>query len=155
MSLYCERPIIFPLSNPNEKAEATPNDLLAWTQGRAIVATGSPFPYTDYAGRTRVISQCNNAYIFPAMGLAVLAANIKYIHSELFEAAALALAKIAHQQVDSSDEAPLLPRLTEIRDVSFLIAKAIIAKAIDLNLSNLNPKKINTALKKIFWTPTY
>lgn len=151
MSMYCSQPIIFPLSNPNEKAEATPKDLLNWTQGRAIVATGSPFPYTDYAGHTRMISQCNNAYIFPAMGLAVLAAKIKLIRNELFEAAALELAKIANHQ----HAATLLPKLTEIREVSILIAKAIMNKAIELKLSNLNRNKINAALKKVFWTPTY
>ncbi len=75
MASYCPRPIIFPLSNPTSKAEATPSDLLQWTAGKAIIATGSPFDDVTYQGNTYRISQSNNAFIFPGIGLGVISAR--------------------------------------------------------------------------------
>jgi malate dehydrogenase (oxaloacetate-decarboxylating) len=153
MALYNRNPIIFPLSNPNDKAEATPEDILEWTQGRAIIATGSPFPYTEYRGEARIIAQCNNSYIFPAMGLAILAAKIQRVDNCLFEAAALELAKIS-TNYQTTPNSSLLPPLTKIREVSQAIAKAVILKAYETGLASgkKDPEKI---IKPHFWHPTY
>ena len=93
MTRKCERPIILPLSNPTSKAEAVPEDLVHWTNGRGLIATGSPFPDVTYNGRKIRISQCNNVFIFPAIGLAVSATHARRVTDEMFLAAARALAK--------------------------------------------------------------
>ena len=96
MALHTEVPVIFPLSNPTSRAEARPADIIEWTQGRAIVATGSPFGPVVRDGDTHVISQCNNSYVFPAIGLAVLAVKAKRVTERRFMAAALALKDASH-----------------------------------------------------------
>src|SRR6202022_2635386 len=92
MARKVQRPIIFPLSNPTSKSEAKPDDLIQWTEGRALVATGSPFPSVHYAGKTIPIAQCNNVFIFPAMGLAVVASRARRVTDAMMLAAARALA---------------------------------------------------------------
>ncbi len=126
MALYCQNPIIFPLSNPSSHVEASPNHLLNWTKGRAIVATGSPFDSVYVNGRTIKITQCNNAYIFPGLGLGVIAAKAKIITDNMFMASALALSELKKDNSDGS----LLPNLTSIRQVSKHIAKAVILSGI-------------------------
>jgi len=108
MARKCPRPIILPLSNPTSKSEAVPEDLLRWTDGRALIATGSPFPDVNYQGRTIRVAQCNNVYIFPAMGLALLATETRRVTDSMFLAAAHALAAQSPAVADPS--APLLPR---------------------------------------------
>jgi len=151
MASYSEHPIIMPLSNPNEKCEAIPNDLLNWSKGRAIIATGSPFPDTEFEGKLFPIAQCNNSYIFPAMGLAVIAGKIKRVKTSLFIAAALKLAEISSQDQDANS--PVLPEMHHMRAVSKEIAEAILIQAIKDGLSGITD--IKKALDENFWVPKY
>lgn len=155
MASYCQSPIIFPLSNPNEKCEATPQEILAWSNGNAIIASGSPFPNTTYQNQVYPIAQCNNSYIFPAMGLAIIAGKIKRVLPSMFIKAALELAKIANE--NKNPNSPLLPELENIHEVSRKIAKAVIYQAIEDKQSILKPKEnvINKAIKDTFWVPNY
>jgi malate dehydrogenase (oxaloacetate-decarboxylating) len=134
MASKVARPIIFPLSNPTEKSEARPEDLLRWTEGRALVATGSPYAPVKIGGRTIPVSQCNNVYIFPAVGLAVIAsrpfadaAGTRRITDGMMIAAARALAEQSPALKDAS--ASLLPPLTDIRNVAVEIAYAVAVEA--------------------------
>ena len=127
MARKTSRPIILPLSNPTEKSEATPEDLLRWTEGRALIATGSPFAPVNFGGRTIPIAQCNNVYIFPAIGLAVVAAKATRITDAMLLAAARELGR--HSPAIADATAPLLPRLENIREVVAEIAFAIARQA--------------------------
>ena len=134
MASKVDRPIIFPLSNPTEHSEAHPADLFRWTNGRALVATGSPFPPVQFEGRNISISQCNNVYIFPAIGLAVVAsrpswaaAGAQRITDAMMIAAARTLAEHSPALKDSS--APLLPALKDLRGLAVEIAFAVAQEA--------------------------
>jgi malate dehydrogenase (oxaloacetate-decarboxylating) len=111
-----ERPIVFPLSNPTSCAEAAPQDVMTWTEGRAVVGTGSPFPPVTFGGRTCAIAQTNNAYVFPGMGLGVLAVKAGRVSDRMFAAAAKALAEISPALSDPS--ASLLPPVSALRSVA-------------------------------------
>jgi malate dehydrogenase (oxaloacetate-decarboxylating) len=123
MARKVQRPIIFPLSNPTDKSEAKPDDLIRWTDGRALVATGSPFAPVSYSGRTIPIAQCNNVFIFPAMGLGVVASGATRVTDNMMLAAARALGANSPALKDSS--ASLLPPLKDIRRVAAEIAAAV------------------------------
>ncbi len=127
MAADADRPIIFPLSNPTSRAEAIPADLIAWTDGRALVATGSPFEDVTHGGRRFPIAQCNNSYIFPGLGLGILASGSRRVSDAMFMAAARALAECSPASRDPA--APLLPPLAESRQVSRAIALAVAAAA--------------------------
>uniref|UniRef100_UPI002354749A NAD-dependent malic enzyme n=1 Tax=Methylophaga thiooxydans TaxID=392484 RepID=UPI002354749A len=109
MHAHCHHPIIFPLSNPSKQVEALPQDLIEWTQGQALIATGSPFKPVQFNGQEYVISQCNNSYIFPGIGLAVVAAGITRVTNEMMMVASEVLA--AHSPLLNSEEGALLPPL--------------------------------------------
>jgi malate dehydrogenase (oxaloacetate-decarboxylating) len=127
MARKTPRPIIFPLSNPTSKAEAVPADLLRWTQGRALVATGSPFAPVADGGRAVTIAQCNNVYIFPAIGLALSACKATRVTDGMLLAAARALGEKSPALVDRN--APLLPPLRDLRHVARHIALAVSKQA--------------------------
>jgi len=127
MAAHTDRPIIFPLSNPTSRAEATPADLLVWTDGRALIATGSPFEPVQHDGLTYHIAQCNNSYIFPAIGLAVRATHARRVTDEMFMVAAAALRDQSPAGADRG--ASLLPPLKEIREVSRHIARMVATEA--------------------------
>jgi len=127
MARQVERPAIFPLSNPTSRSEATPADLIAWTDGRALVATGSPFPDVPHGGRTFRIAQCNNVYIFPGVGLGVIAARARRVSDTMFLAAARALGDASPARADRN--AALFPPLEEITQISRRIALATAAQA--------------------------
>lgn len=153
MGSNVERPIIFPLSNPTSKSEAIPADLIRWTDGRAIVATGSPFTPVEFNGRSYLIAQCNNSYIFPGMGLGVLASGARRVNDEMFLAAAKTLAELAPARTDPNG--PLLPPLTEIRTVSKAIAVAVARTAVSLGLAPESPEAIHEAVERRMWFPAY
>jgi malate dehydrogenase (oxaloacetate-decarboxylating) len=154
MARKVERPIIFPLSNPTTKSEAKADDLIRWTDGRALVATGSPFAPVSYGGRTITIAQCNNVFIFPAMGLGVVASGARRVTDAMMLAAARALAGNSPALKDSS--ASLLPPLTDIRRVAVQIA---IAVGIEAQKEGLAPKTTEDELRQRVtaaqWTPAY
>jgi malate dehydrogenase (oxaloacetate-decarboxylating) len=154
MARKVERPIIFPLSNPTDKSEATADDLIRWTDGRALVATGSPFAPVNYRGRTIPIAQCNNVYIFPAMGLGIVASGARRVTDAMMLAAARALAGNSPALKDSS--ASLLPPLTDIRRVAAQIAVAV---GIEAQKDGLAPKLAEDELRQRVtaaqWTPAY
>ena len=113
MARKVERPVIFPLSNPTARSEASPEDLIRWTDGRALVATGSPYPPVQYEGRTIPIAQCNNVFIFPAVGLGVVASGARRVTDGMMLAAARALGEHSPARKDPSGS--LLPALRDVR----------------------------------------
>ncbi|WP_133128400.1 NAD-dependent malic enzyme [Legionella nagasakiensis] len=154
MANYCQRPIIFPLSNPTSRAEATPHDLLYWTDGKALVATGSPFDAVNINGREINIAQCNNSYIFPGVGLAVVAGKAKRVTNRMMMAAAMALSELAPAM--QTGEGRLLPELSTIRNVSCHIAKAVIQCAIqEGHVDKLSEHEIDKKIKETMWYPEY
>ena len=133
MARQVDRPIIFPLSNPTSRIEAQPADLITWTEGQALVATGSPFDPVTYKGQSFEFAQCNNAYIFPGMGLGIVATKARRVSDDMFMAAseALSAAAPAVQGTGSS----LLPKLGEIRAVGLKIATAVAKQAVSEGLT--------------------
>ncbi len=127
MASHVERPIIFPLSNPTSRSEATPESLVEWTDGRALMGTGSPFPPVEYKGRLLPVNQTNNSYIFPGVGLAVLAVNARRVTDAMFMAAGVALAELSPAKNDPL--ARLLPPVDQLRAVSLHVARAVAKQA--------------------------
>lgn len=151
MAEYNEHPIVFVLSNPNSKAEATPEDLLTWTNGKALIATGSPFEPVEIDGETYTISQCNNYLAFPGIGLGVTAVQATHISDEMLLAAALAISEHTHP-----DKRQLLPGLDEAQDTSLSVAIAVAQKAIEQGFSPVtDPAKAEAMVRKAQWKPRY
>jgi malate dehydrogenase (oxaloacetate-decarboxylating) len=154
MGRKVERPIIFPLSNPTSKSEATADDLIRWTDGRALVATGSPFAPVSHGGRQIPIAQCNNIYIFPAVGLAVVASGARRVTDTMILAAARALAEKSPALTDPS--ASLLPALRDLRDVAAHIATGV---GLEAQRAGVAPKTTEADLRQrassTQWVPVY
>lgn len=158
MAKHTAHPIIFPLSNPTSKCEAHPADLLAWTAGRAIIATGSPFapvPASLYGGEgLRIIGQCNNSYIFPGVGLGVIASGAKRVTNEMFAAAAMALSNLSPALRDPT--ASLFPALEEIRAVSRDVAIAVSKHAQAEGLAEqTSQQELEMRVEALMWKPRY
>ncbi|TKB46909.1 NAD-dependent malic enzyme [Thalassotalea mangrovi] len=154
MKSGCDKPIVFPLSNPSRQVEARPEQVIEWTDGEVIVATGSPFKPVTYKGKTFTISQCNNAYIFPGIGLGVLAANIKFISDEMLMVASETLANASPLANEGSGD--LLPPLTKIAELSKQIAFAIGKLAQDQGLAlEISDEQLHKNIEKNFWKPQY
>ena len=154
MAEHCQQPVILPLSNPTSRVEGKPQDIIEWTKGKAIVATGSPFEPVKYDGKTYTIAQCNNSYIFPGIGLGVLAVKAKRITDNMLMASSEALAQCS--PLASEGEGPLLPELVDIRKVSKVIAKAVAYQAIKDEVAfPQSDEAIENALEKNFWEPQY
>ena len=154
MARKIDRPVIFPLSNPTAKSEATAEDLIRWTDGRALVATGSPFTPVNYGGRQIPIAQCNNVYIFPAMGLGVVASGARRVTDPMMLAAARALAANSPALKDSSTS--LLPPLRDLRRVAAQIALAVATQAQkDGVAAKLGEDELRQRITATQWTPAY
>ncbi|NRA02119.1 MAG: NAD-dependent malic enzyme [Myxococcales bacterium] len=154
MAAHTDRPIVLPLSNPTSHMEAAPADLLAWTEGRALIATGSPIDPVRLDGHTYPIAQCNNTYIFPALGLGILASGAKRVSDEMIRAAARALAQTAPALHDPTG--PLLPPLPEIRTVSREIAFAVgIEAQRQGHAPKTPPEELKRKIDESFWEPAY
>ncbi|PEA53020.1 NAD-dependent malic enzyme [Bacillus pseudomycoides] len=154
MAAHVERPIILPMSNPTPLAEAKPVDLISWTEGRALVATGSPFEPVTYNGVTYVIGQSNNALIFPGLGLGTNVVCARVMTDGMFAAAAEAVASM----VDTSQPgAPILPEVEELRNISEIVAvevaKAAVAEGVAREV--LSDNDIKKAVKDAMWQPVY
>ena len=154
LAAQVERPVILPLSNPTSKCEATPADLIAWTHGRALVATGSPFEPVVWEGRTIRIGQGNNVLIFPGVGLGVLVAEASQVSDAVFRVAAETLAT----QVSDEDLAAgtLFPRLRDLRPITFQVACAVVRQAREEGVGRpLADEEIPAVVRQAMWTPEY
>lgn len=148
------RPIILPLSNPTSKVEALPKDIIEWTDGNAIIATGSPFEPVSYQGKDYPIAQCNNAYIFPGIGLGAVACEARYITNGMLMASSYALAE--YSATHNQNTETLLPSLNDIRAVSQFIAKAVYKQAIvDRAAWPTSDERIDQRIERNFWEPEY
>lgn len=154
MATHCERPLIFPLSNPTNKTECTPAEALQHSDGRALVATGSPFEPVTYNGRRYVIGQCNNVFIFPGVGLGALISEASRVTDSMFLAAAHALAEFTAG--GAAEEGALYPRLQELRRVSRLIAFKVAQRARDEGIGRtLDDAELEAAIEDFGWYPDY
>ncbi|WOX04137.1 NAD-dependent malic enzyme [Microbulbifer pacificus] len=150
----CKRPLVMPLSNPTSRAEATPQEVLEWTNGEAMVATGSPFSPVELNGEQYAIAQCNNVYIFPGIGLGVIAGGATRVTENMLMAASNALAENAPVVKDGSGA--LLPSLSQIREVGKAIAMAVAKQAqADGVAPGICEDKLVKLIEKNFWSPAY
>ncbi|GGX97663.1 NAD-dependent malic enzyme [Litchfieldella qijiaojingensis] len=150
----CPHPLVMPLSNPTSRVEATPEEILAWTDGQALVATGSPFKPVELKGKTYRIAQCNNAYIFPGVGLGVVAAGASRVTDGMLMAASNALANAA--PIVKYGEGALLPALSDIREVSKTIAFDVARQAQEDHVAlRSDDDTLWEAIERNFWYPRY
>jgi malate dehydrogenase (oxaloacetate-decarboxylating) len=163
MASKVQRPIIFPLSNPSDHAEAIPEDLIRWTDGRAIVATGTEFPPVSFRGKTFNIAQCNNFYIFPAIGLAVATSGATRVTDRMIIAAAEALGNFGQKRYNAnaddrveSEVSPLLPPIESMRDVAMHIALKVGLQAQQDGVApEMSEGELHEQMQKRFWIPEY
>jgi malate dehydrogenase (oxaloacetate-decarboxylating) len=149
-----KRPVIFPLSNPTSRAEATPEDLQAWTDGRAVIGTGSPFPPLERNGAKFKVDQTNNSYIFPGVGLGAIAVRASRVSDQMFMAAAKALAAASPARDDPTKS--LLPPVTSLREVSVTVALAVALQAHKEGLTQgVDTDQIDGLIRSKIWTPHY
>jgi malate dehydrogenase (oxaloacetate-decarboxylating) len=152
MASTVDRPIIMPLSNPTSKAEALPEDVVKWTDGRALVATGSPFPPVSHDGRSYTIAQANNALVFPGLGLGVAVVRARGITDEMIAAAADAVAGLSDA---TAPGAALLPPVTDLRTVSAAVAIAVAQAAEDQGLAEQPLTDPVNQIHQAMWRPEY
>lgn len=152
MSTYVDRPIIMPLSNPTPLSEATPEDLLKWTEGRAVIATGSPFPPVFFQNKKIDIAQSNNALAFPGIGLGVIAVKAERVSEEMLWAATTALS--ACSPIENDKLAPLLPKLANAKMVCYKVGIAVAEQAVKEGLAKVQGD-IHDLVHRLMWTPKY
>ncbi|AHZ85324.1 NAD-dependent malic enzyme [Bdellovibrio bacteriovorus] len=154
MQSHCEHPIVMPLSNPTSRVEATPADILRWTDGKALVATGSPFMPVHMNDQIYPIAQCNNSYIFPGIGLGVLACGARRVTDSMLMAASSALADCS--PLAQNGKGALLPELSQIekvsRTIAFAVAKAAQADEVAVKVSD---EELLSLIDKNYWYPKY
>lgn len=154
MKSHCAMPIIFPLSNPSRQVEATPEQVIEWTDGEVIIATGSPFKPVEYKGKTYPVAQCNNSYIFPGIGLGVIVAKASLISDEMLMATSAALANASPLALTGKGE--LLPPLEEIAALSKKIAFDVAKVAMQQNLAlEVSDEVLTERIERNFWMPEY
>jgi malic enzyme len=154
MQRGCERPIILPLSNPTIKVEATPEDILTWTAGAAIVATGSPFEPVRVRDMTHHIGQCNNVFVFPGVGLGATAVAATWLPDAAFAAAARAVYELTGRGTSSG--APIFPPLSRLRDVSYAVAVAVGQALVDAGAApSVSSREIERRVVAAMWDPVY
>ncbi|WP_025884568.1 NAD-dependent malic enzyme [Asaia prunellae] len=154
MARNCKRPIIFPLSNPTSHSEATPEDIMNWSEERALVSTGSPFPPLDLHGHTHRVDQTNNAYIFPGLGLCLLATGATRVTESMFMAAARGLASLS--PLRSNPDGNLLPPVTQLRKVALAVAEASARQAREDGVCpDLSDEELHDRIQSLVWTPEY
>ncbi len=154
MAKHVEQPVVMPLSNPNSKAECAPKEAIAWTDGRAIVATGSPFADVEYKGRRHVIGQANNVFIFPGVGLGAVVSEASEIDDEMFSIASRTMADcVSPERLDAG---AIYPHQSELRAVSYKIACAVVRYARDKHIGRHIPDdKIESVVRNAVWEPDY
>ncbi len=154
MHKHCAKPLVLPLSNPTSKVEATPEEILRWTDGQALVATGSPFAPVEINGRTIHIAQCNNSYIFPGIGLGVIASKASRVTDNMLMAASNALAECSPIVTGQGDA--VLPPLKDIQAVSKKIAVAVAKQAqADGMALEISDEMLSASIERNFWMPNY
>jgi malate dehydrogenase (oxaloacetate-decarboxylating) len=153
MAAHCDRPVILPMSNPTSLSEAAPADLIQWTQGRVLVATGSPFPPVDYRGVRYTIGQANNALIFPGLGLGVIAVRATQVTDNMLAAAAHAVSELVDTQTPG---APLLPRVEALRETSVAVAAAVAQAAAADGVARARlDGDVRASVRALMWEPVY
>jgi malate dehydrogenase (oxaloacetate-decarboxylating) len=154
MKKGCATPVIFPLSNPSRQVEATPEQVISWTDGDVIIATGSPFAPVEFNGKRYAIAQCNNSYIFPGVGLGVIACKARLISDEMLREASKTLAAASPKA--NTGEGGLLPAFTELAALSKLIAFNVAKVAIQQGLAlELDDAQLQQKIDDNFWVPQY
>ena len=153
MAAHCDRPVILPMSNPTSLSEAAPADLIQWTEGRVLVATGSPFPPVDYRGVRYTIGQANNALIFPGLGLGVIATQASRVTDNMLAAAAHAVSELVDTQTPG---APLLPRVEALRETSVAVAAAVAQAAAADGVARARlDGDVRASVRALMWEPVY
>jgi malate dehydrogenase (oxaloacetate-decarboxylating) len=149
-----ERPVVFAMSNPSSRIEANPADILAWSDGRAFIATGSPFAPVTWEGRTRTVGQANNVFIFPGVGLGSVVAEVRTITEPMFLVAARALAaKVSDERLA---EGALYPPIEALADISREVALAVASEAVDAGVAGISSRtNLSAAVDDAMWHPTY
>lgn len=154
MASHVKKPIIMPLSNPISRSEAIPSDLLKWTNNQAVIGTGSPFSDVIRDGKPFRVDQTNNVYIFPGMGLGLIAVKAKLVTDKMFMAAAKALASCSPAKLNPN--ANLLPSLDTVREVSYQVALAVAKEAINSDLADyMTDEQLAEGIQKYIWEPVY
>ena len=154
MGAHAERPVIFPLSNPTAKTEALPADIMAWTGGRALIATGSPFDPVVVNGQSHIIGQANNVFIFPGVGLGAIVAEAREITDEMFLLAAETLAEMVSPERLSAGA--LYPAVSDLREVSRQIAGKVVCQSRDCGVGRLyRDEEVLDAVDSAIWFPAY
>jgi malate dehydrogenase (oxaloacetate-decarboxylating) len=154
MAKHTARPVIFPLSNPTSRTEATPQDVMNWTEGRALIGTGSPFEPVNFGGKKFSVAQTNNSYIFPGLALGIIASKAKRVTDTMIKAAAQELVRLLPTQKDKN--ASLLPPIAEARQLGRLIGQAVGRQAIkDGQAQVADEDALNRELQANVWEPVY
>jgi malate dehydrogenase (oxaloacetate-decarboxylating) len=152
MTKHTERPIIMPMSNPTALAEAVPEDLIEWTEGKALIATGSPFNNVEYNGVSYEIGQSNNAFVFPGLGLGAIVAKAETISKGMLAASANAVAKMSDSSLPG---ASLLPSINQLQEVSKAVAIEVAKTAIAEGIAKAEIKDIEKVVTDSMWKPEY